>query len=64
MAKAGEQLPGPPLQEAVQGVGGAFIHLDLVLVAPDLQPCQSHAHVQGSVELQSGGPGKGIVHTF
>lgn len=52
MAKAWQQVSGPPLQEVVQGVGRALLHADLVAVAPDLQTRERHADVQGAVELK------------
>lgn len=52
MAKARQQVSGPPLQEVVEGVGGTLLHPDLVAVAPDLQTGQRHADVQRPVELK------------
>lgn len=52
MAKAWQQLSGPPLQEVVEGVGGILLHQDLISVAPDLQTGQRDPDVQRTVELK------------
>ncbi len=52
MAKTRQQLSGSPLQEVVEGVGGALLHPDLITVAPDLQTGQRDADVQRTVKLK------------
>lgn len=52
VTKAWQQLSGSPLQEVVEGVGGTFLHRDLIAVAPDLQTGQRNPDVQRTVELK------------
>lgn len=55
VAKAWQQVSRSPIQEVVEGVGGALLHPYLVSVAPDLQAGQRHPHVQRTVELEEEG---------
>lgn len=60
MAKPRQQISGSPFQEVVEGVGGIFLHADLILVTPDLHTSQRHAHVQGPVVLKGRGKVAGL----
>lgn len=51
MRLPGQQFNFPPIQELVQGGEGILGDGTFVRVTPHLQTHQSHADVQGSVEL-------------